>query len=227
MSCGTADSGASSDRDAQSAGHDDDSESDDSLVATQTERDIYAQIKQKVENLPREEFAIQLQTLLEGDNTSLKEIRKSLYDLAKQTVPNTPQGDLIRRKNSGLSKAKDKLADDIYMLYQYIEGDTKVPLIKLFKNKSRKSIAATQRYGSDSETDPAATEADLATLDTLKQMRQEKDDMDELVKSLSDENEKLRKDMCDIKNDLVNCQKEIDFFKSRGTKNSRPILKMT
>ena len=126
MSSGTSGSGASSDRDAQSAGHDDDSESDDSLVATQTERDIYAQIKQKVGNLPREEFAIQLQTFLAGDNTSLKELRKSLYDLAKQTVPNTPLGDLIRRKNAGLNEAKDKLADDIYMLYQYIEGDTKV-----------------------------------------------------------------------------------------------------
>ena len=224
MSSGTADSGASSDRDAQSVGHDDDSESDDSLVATQTERDIYAQIKQKVGNLPREEFAIQLQTLLGGDNASLKEIRKSLYDLAKQTVPNTPQGDLIRRKNAGLSKAKDKLADDIYMLYEYIEGDNKVLLIKLFKNKSRKSIAASQRYGSDSETDPAATGADLATLvkDTLKRMRQEKDDMDELVKSLSDENEKLRKDMSDIKTDLVNCQKEIDILKSRGTNHEIP-----
>ena len=79
------------------------------------------------------------------------------------------------------------------MLYQYIEGDTKVPLIKLFKNKSWKSIAASQCYGSDSETDPAATGADLATLvkDTLKQMRQEKDDMDELAKSLSDEKREI------------------------------------
>ena len=45
------------------------------------------------------------------------------FDLARQAAPETPKGDLIVRKKTGHGKGSDKLSEDIYQLYQYIEGD--------------------------------------------------------------------------------------------------------
>ena len=120
-------------------GSSEDSEDGSIMQATQTERQILLQITNKFGTLPRSTFVSDMCS--EFNIKDLSEFRRSLYDLAVDIIPGTPVGRLMVRKdtqNSGGKCALEKVADDVYVLYQYHEGDTSMDITKLLTERSRK-----------------------------------------------------------------------------------------
>jgi hypothetical protein len=109
------------------------------FVATQTEREIRDSIIKKYGSLPKDKFKESV--VNEVSYPDLLEIRKSLYDLAVLTVKGTPQGTLaIRKDRTGGAPAADKLAEDVYLMTHYLQGDTTIDLTKCLSEKSKKEI---------------------------------------------------------------------------------------
>jgi len=128
---------------------DDSEESDSSVVPTQTERDILDTLHTKYGDLSRDIFIGHLC----GDvhQHDLISIRRSLYDLALQTISDTPRGTLAMRKdtqNNGGASAMDKLADDVYTLTHYLQGDTSMDVMKCLSEKSKKKLLKTMQGSS-------------------------------------------------------------------------------
>jgi hypothetical protein len=117
----------------------DESEDGSVMQATQTERQILAEITSKFGTLPRSTFVSDMCN--EFSVKELSEFRRSLYDLAVDVLPDTPVGRLMVRKdtqNSGGKRASEKIADDIFVLYQYHEGDSTMDIARLLTERSRK-----------------------------------------------------------------------------------------
>jgi hypothetical protein len=109
------------------------------FVATQTEREIRDSIKEKYGDLPKDTFKERI--VQDVPYADIIEIRKSLYDLAVLSVPDTPRGTLaIRKDRTGGAPAVDKLAEDVYLLTHYLHGDTSMDLMKCLSEKSKKKL---------------------------------------------------------------------------------------
>ena len=133
--------------------------------------------------MPKDTFKQELALHYNEDDLSL--YRNGSYAIAKENNSDTPDGILITRKdtsNSGGATAAKKLVDDIYNLYQYIEGDTSVDVSKLFTERS-KALLRSQKTVIDELTDskmkPVASENQMVLqeflVELLQEMRQDRD----------------------------------------------------
>ena len=115
-----------------------------------------------------------------------------------------------------------QLADDIYILYQYLEGDTSLAIAKLLNEKSRKSLAVIQ-HGSDSEAENTDT-MDITALvkDTLRKIREEKDQMDEVFQSMKDDIGILKNELTRVKRENLELKAHIESLKKQGHTYSNP-----
>ena len=92
---------------------------------TQTEREIFHLLKENYGSLTKDIFKNELASAY--NKADLQEYRQTLYDIAKVDLPNTPNAALIPRKDrAGGQPAKEKLAEDIYVLFHYLEGDNTI-----------------------------------------------------------------------------------------------------
>ena len=94
--------------------------------------------------------------------------------MAQEQFPETPQGVLMTRQDTssrGGSTIEDKLADDIFQLYQYIEGDSTVDLMRMFTGKSRKALLIPPAE----ETITKKMSLDEFCVSLLQEMRQDRD----------------------------------------------------
>jgi predicted nucleic acid-binding Zn-ribbon protein len=125
--------------------HDDsdqDSDEVDRFTPTQTERDTLKLVIEQYGKLSRDLFVTEFSA--NHPMEYIVHVRGSLYDLAVDTVPDTPDGQLRIRKDTQLSGGKlatDKMAEDIYQLVQYLQGDTAVDIKVMLSEKSRKRLA--------------------------------------------------------------------------------------
>ena len=119
-----------------------DTDDEDSHIQPgQSEMDVQQQIQQRYGTLPRSSFVGKLTEELTSDEIS--DIRRDLYDLALERIPDTPSGTLMVRKdtqNSGGKPAVDKLADDVYILYHFHQGDKGMDISKLLTERSRRNL---------------------------------------------------------------------------------------
>ena len=159
---------------------------------TQTEKDIFTNIREKDGHLGNKEFRETLAACY--SETDLYEFRKSLFDYAVVEVEYTPRAPLIIRKdtqNSGGLALNEKLADDIYNLYHYIEGDKSFDIYKLFSEKDKLRLKR-QESGNMHIRNKQAEEKEMSlnqfcTL-MLTEMRKDRDT--------------YLSDICDIKKDM-------------------------
>lgn len=79
------------------------------------------------------------------DINDLRSVRKSLFDILKKNNPkdDIPDGKLIERaQRENSPPADEKLADDIYVLFHYLEGDGKINDVKACISKSKRNITS-------------------------------------------------------------------------------------
>ena len=111
---------------------------DDLLPASQSQTAMYETIKESYGNLPKDTFKQEMSTRFSEDD--LATYRTGLFVVAREKFPETQEGILVNRKDtsqSGGSTAVNKLAEDIYLIFQYIEGDKSYDLTKMFSEKSK------------------------------------------------------------------------------------------
>ena len=150
-----------------------DSDSDDELLpASQSQKEMYDTIKADYGQLPKDKFKRDLSRLLCASDLAI--YRAGLYSVAQEQFPETPQGVLMTRQDTssrGGSTVEDKLADDIFQLYQYIEGDSTVDLMRMFTGKSRKALLIPPAE----ETVTKKMSLDEFCVSLLQEMRQDRD----------------------------------------------------
>ena len=116
---------------------DDNSEYDDDLMpASQSQHEMYQTTKEKYGSLSKEDFKEQL-TLRHNEN-DLPIFRTGLFAVAREVIPDTPEGILITRQdtsNSGGFSVSIKFSDDIFQMFKYIEGDNSIDVMKMFTKK--------------------------------------------------------------------------------------------
>lgn len=61
---------------------------------------------------------------------NITHVRQCLYEVALDRRPDTLKGPLVKRNNSGQWKAIDKLLENIYTLFHYIEGNVQTSEVK-------------------------------------------------------------------------------------------------
>ncbi|CAH1802426.1 unnamed protein product [Owenia fusiformis] len=122
---------------------DDDS---DAPCATQTEESILSQIRESCTGLPKPDFMNKISTIL--DHEEIESTREALYDYARINRPHEmPPGGLIKRsrRNREHKSKTNKSLDDIYVLFNFIEGAGNVSEVKNMlnpkKDVKRKSMA--------------------------------------------------------------------------------------
>ena len=195
-----------------------DFEDDPEFVATQTERNIRDEINKKYGDLPKDTFK---ETVLnEVSITDLLEIRQSLYDLSVLTVPGTPRGTLSTRKDRiGGASAADKIAEDVFLLNHYLQGDTTINLTKCLSEKSKKQILQKRQLNATTTQDSTSarnTDATQATHDdisirqfcvsVLSEMRKDRDILLTEVAALRGDSsllKQIRGDVNDIRQELA------------------------
>ncbi|CAH1799113.1 unnamed protein product [Owenia fusiformis] len=115
--------------------------------ATQTESDIISEIRNLCGSATRHEFVKRINDTL--DIHSLVSTREALYDYARINRRNAmPPGALLRRLPSRKNKAvssgvKEKVSNDIYILFQFIEGAANISELKSILNSSSKNRKST------------------------------------------------------------------------------------
>ena len=164
----------------------DNSSSDDDLQpASQTEWGMYETIKETYGHLTKDVFKQQMSTRFSEDDLVI--YRTGVYAVSMEKIPDTPEGILVTRKdtaNSGGTSALIKLAEDIYNLYHYVEGDTGFDITKLFTGKS-KTIARSNTQRSivehltmdkkgDEDSDVSSALQNLC-VGIIQEMRQDRD----------------------------------------------------
>lgn len=91
---------------------------------------IYEEIAQKFGSFDRVKFKQNLGVLYRDSPENITHVRQCLYEVALDRRPDTPKGQLVKRNNSGQCKAIDKLLEDIYTLFHYIEGNVQTSEVK-------------------------------------------------------------------------------------------------
>lgn len=83
---------------------------------------IYEQIRAKFGTLNKSAFKRKMKSTL--DVKALKDTRQALFDLAKRKRYDCPDGRLVERlPRSNSAPVADKLSEDIYTIYHFIEGE--------------------------------------------------------------------------------------------------------
>ena len=142
-------------------------------------------------SLPRDTFVETIVEKLSPDD--LCNIRRSIYDLALETIPDITCGNLIVRKDTqghGGLPASDKLADDIFNLVQYHGGDSNVDIVKIISEKSkceyhkhRRQIPASNVTVSDQAVTLDIPIRQFCT-ELLTEMRKDRDLMSQEIKEM-------------------------------------------
>ncbi|KAL3870928.1 hypothetical protein ACJMK2_038956 [Sinanodonta woodiana] len=97
--------------------------------ASQLERCILAEIRDKYGKLDKQLFKRELSNNL--DITSLRHIRSSLHDIGRLSHTGYPSGRLVERTSrSDSAPVKEKIADDIYTIFHFLEGDGNTSEVK-------------------------------------------------------------------------------------------------
>ena len=105
------------------------------------DEDMYNLIKTEFGQLDRKTFKTSL--LQYTDSNDLKPIRTSLFDLVRKSDNSLSEAKLIERTNRDNGQPPgEKLADDIYVIYQYIEGGNNFSDLKQCLSRSRKTTVA-------------------------------------------------------------------------------------
>ena len=207
---------------------------DEYLEASQTERQILQLLKDKYGSLNRESFCQSV--VSDCLQVDIDEYRRSLYALALIDKPDhCHKGVLIQRKdtqNSGGQTAAQKLAEDLYVLYQFLEGDITVDLTRLLSEKSKALIRKNNKGITNSKTDEVvgkiATQHDKPIWDfcreLLVEMRKDRDIINENIvevsrqlgslPSLERDIRELRSDMSVLRERVIRVESQV----SHGSK---------
>ncbi len=119
-------------------------ESGNDITASQEKRidgALYdSMIEKGFRGMNKETFIHKLCADMGNDASLINDVREGLFELVSVYHKSAPKGKLIaRRKNSykvgGISNT-EKLSDDIYNIFQYLEGDTSIDLKKLLSANS-------------------------------------------------------------------------------------------
>lgn len=181
-----------------------------SITATQTEENIEEQVRTKFGNLSRDAFKDKIvQDVAAND---LLHIRDALYDLCLRDIDSTPRGTLVTRKDStrtGGQSVDYKVADDIYQIYHYYQGDTSVDLLKLFTERSRAQLLKTNEESGNTDNDRAHQDPEIELplkdfcIDLLKQMREDRDTIRKDIQSYKQENAELKQAVKRLTADII------------------------
>jgi prefoldin subunit 5 len=152
--------------------------------------------------------------------------------VAKDTVKDTPDGDLVLRKdtsNRGGCSAKDKLGEDIYVLYQYLEGDKSLDITKMFTDKSRKKSVCVPGVMRDPSRDesPGCVDMKDFCLQLLAEMRQDRDLLFNEIADLKRDNYLLRKvqeDISGIRLELTNTRDRVSKLEAYSTESRSTLI---
>ena len=228
-----------------------DSSTEESQVfGTQQFRDVFTCIRDQYGHLAKDIFKNELVTRFAEEN-DLVTFRQSLYDLALKDVPDTPSSTLVVRKYcQGGATVKSKLAEDIFVLYHYIQGDLSGDIYKLFpdREKSRlKRLASDNRPPSlvnqsdlnitmttrDPEATPDKVNGDFnATMisfcrEFLTEMRINRDKLAEDIREIKEDTKLIRNlkiEIADIKNSYVNLEQRVITLE-KGVKEKDKMVK--
>lgn len=182
--------------------------------------DMYHLIKTSFGQLDRKTFKLDL--MKHTDTNDLRPIRTSLFDLVKKQQSSLNDTKLVERtqRDNG-QPISDKLADDIYILFQYLEGANNVSELKQCISKSkRRPTASENTYDSQQvlsdviqklskkaickNTDNSVI---IALILEVKQM------INDSVKPLNDKidalNESFQREIKTLKNELKHKQDEV------------------
>ena len=89
--------------------------------------------------------------------------RQTLYDHCLKHVPGTHKASLVSRKNTGHKAGGTfvhvKLAEDIYKLLHYIQGDQTQDISRLFPDKIKLQIRNERIFRSHNQTNMASRES--------------------------------------------------------------------
>ena len=102
------------------------------LTASQAASKYYEVIGEKYGHLPRDKFVTEMSTNFISKD--LNYYRQGVYDTCLLEKADTPRGKLILRKdtqNIGGKTVEEKLAEDIYAIYHYIQGDLSMNIIDI------------------------------------------------------------------------------------------------
>jgi len=189
------------------------------MWTSQTESEIFDQMKDQYGLLPRDTFKEKVGKKFHV--TDLITFRRCLYELSMDKISGTPKGQLIVRKDtthSGGCGASDKLADDIYVLMQYLQGDQNMDITKMFTEKSKKKITRRETLVSlpdDNITSMVNSDKDMTLREfcscLLVEMRK---DRDEFVNHLSEMKAESNK-ISDISMEMNNMREDIHAMKNR------------
>lgn len=91
---------------------------------------IYEEIAQKFGSFDRVKFKQKLGVVYRDSPENITHVRQCLYEVALDRRPDTLKGPLVKRNNSGQWKAIDKLLENIYTLFHYIEGNVQTSEVK-------------------------------------------------------------------------------------------------
>ena len=206
---------------------DEDIDDNDRIVSSQSERDMYEWLKRKCGTLPRDDFKKHMSQFSVGD---LSIYRTGLYMVCKEDVPHTPIGDLVVRKDTSHSNGQtdtEKLCDDIYNLYQYIEGDNTMDIKKMFTERSRKQCQSISRSAvSDSSNTGDRYDATLKDFcrDLLIEMRKDRDVLNETIVNVQRQLGAiplLERDIRDLRSDIVGMSDRLARIESLNEHNVR------
>ena len=107
-----------------------DDEEFDNITSSQIDRDMYHELKSNIGTRDKQSFQKDVFDIWKDKPNELIHVRQSLYNTAIKRRSDTPIGQLVKRTNSGNSKAIVKIIDDIYVLFQFIEGGADISEVK-------------------------------------------------------------------------------------------------
>jgi hypothetical protein len=142
--------------------------------------------------------------------------------VAKDTILDTPNGELVIRKdtsNRGGCGVKEKLCDDIYVLYHFIEGDQTMDITKLFTEKTKKKCVSGAARMSTCDQTPIAGDISDFCVQLLTEMRRERDLLvndianlkcdSGLLKKISEDISFIRQDLSDTRDRVSKLEVQI------------------
>ena len=134
---------------------------DDTPFSTQDLGDIFTIIRDKFGHLSKQEFVYSI--VVDRTGEDLRVYRQALYDHCLKHVPGTHKATLVTRKNTshkaGGTSLDVKLAEDIYKLLHYIQGDQTQDISRLFPDKIQLQIRNERITRSHSQTNMTSQES--------------------------------------------------------------------
>lgn len=131
--------------------------SEEDIYSTQPSDDqdkaIYLEIKSKLGQNDKKSFESGLTVIYDWNVKEINHIRESIYDYGKDVCENVPAGLLVRRraKKHGAKAVFEKYAQDIYFLFNFIEGGIQDHVLqnKVLSKASLRHLSTSQIYTED------------------------------------------------------------------------------